>query len=250
MNKSMKNDTEYKLKLEENFLKHIGYEHVDHICNEIEESKEQIEDICVPESLDLWFENYLKQELKKEKKRKFNKRILQYGKRVAVFFLLFILANTFLIIYVDAYRLHIYNTVIDIQETFTKIDFVSSDKKNENVPEEWNGTNYPSYIPEGYTLSLSESNSGMEFLVFQNSQGDLLTFQIMFNKQLSLQVDSESGNVSSIIIDEEEAVLVEKNDYKMVCWQKNGVIYYVETNKLELSELIKIANNIEVINKK
>lgn len=247
MNESLNVDKEYKIKLEDNFLKHIGYEYVENLCNELEEQKEEWKDIRVPESLDNWFQIFLKQEIKRKRKSNRNKAVIRYLKKAAIVILFIVAVNYFLITTVEAYRIQFFKVVVSIQEKFTQIDYETNNHGNvPGVPENWSGFYYLSSLPMGYKLSEYEVHDTIAYIKYLDDRGNWILLH-QYLSQSSLQIDSENAVVTSIIVNGEEAILLEKEaNVKIISWVQDEKAFCLETNNTKLKEMIKIVENVKI----
>lgn len=244
MSKSLSNDHEYKMKLEDNFLKHIGYEHVENLCNELDLEKDQWEELETPENLNLWFQNFQKQEERRKRKDNRNLHLLRFMKRAAIFILLLIGVNYFLMANVEAYRIKVLNTMLHIQEKFTQIDYLDEDTISScDLPKEWSGLYYPAYIPDGYQLTESNFLELFAYLHYTNSKGDLILFE-QSQWDASYQIDSEEGEVSSIQVNDIEAILVKKVSSYSISWKQDEKVFYLNAGNMKLDQLVHIAESV------
>lgn len=245
MNRSMQGDMNYKAGLEDNFLKHIGYEYTELLCDELDKKKDEWESIEVPESLDQWFTDFLIQEKKRRKKENRRSNALKHAKRAAIFILLIVGVNYILVTNVDAYRLQWLNTIMRIQEKFTQIDIVD-EKHGEGaiIPEDWEGKYYPTYVPEGYELADQFFNGNSSVLIYTDSTDQNIVFN-QTNQKSAVRIDSESGKVSNIIINGElEAIVLEKGDVITISWIKEDIALQINSINIELKEMIRIAESM------
>jgi len=247
MNESLNADKEYKAQLEENFLKHIGYEHVENLCTELDSQKEYWKDIEVPESLDQWFNDFHKQEENRRSKRSKNASVIRFMKRAAVVILFIIGINYFLITTVEAYRIQFFKAVVSIQESFTQIDYESNNPGSvPDLSDAWIGMYYFSYLPKGYTLTENDMNKYMAELKYMDEDGNLIVLQQYFENS-SLIMNSEEGIVTNIIINNEKATLVEKgSNLKIVSWLQYDRAFYLLTYNTKLPEIVKMAESIKI----
>jgi hypothetical protein len=246
MSKGIHADKEYKTSLEENFLKHIGYEHIENICSEMEAMEGDWKDIDFPGELDQWFLDYKKSEDKRRKKQQRRNPVLRFARKAAIILLFIVGFNYILIANVEAYRLRFLNSFIFIRDKFTQID-IQKDKvvDESNIPKDWSGLYYLSYLPTGYYLDSANSTVSFQQIYYKNSEGNLLTFH-QFNAAISQQVDSEDGKVTNIVINEEEAILIEKEDKVIINWIQEEKAFYLEAGNIEIKEMIKMAENIKI----
>lgn len=246
MSKSITTDRDYKLKLEENFLAHIGYEHVEALCYELDLVKDQWKDLNIPESMEQWFRDFQKREKKRIKRSNRSANQLKFAKRAAIFILFILIANQFLMAKVDAYRVHVLNAIIEVRQEFTKINYIFDDSdRATDLSEEWNGLYYPSYVPKKYKLLNSDFNGTVGFMEYENDENNVIIFQ-QFRTGASMQLDTENAKVTKILINDEEAILIEKGDLIMATWVQEDIAFHLQADNMKLSEFVKTAESIEI----
>lgn len=245
MNTGLHIDSDYFSLLEDNFLKHIGHEHITELCAGLDLEREKWGNLEIPEALDLRIRDFIKLEQKRRKKKERSVRFLRYSKRAAVILLLFVAANYVLITSVEAYRIRILNAFVSIKDKFTQIDFVDSKEEiTEPIPETKTVYYYPAYIPAGFQLAKEHTLHKIVILNYQNSSGNSIIFQ-QLGLQSSIQVDSENGTVSRISINnDDEAVLIEKEDMVSVTWKQGEAAFFIQAQGVERSEILKMAESI------
>ncbi len=71
------------------FYKH-SQKYTDKICENTDALHEKYKDLEIPDTLDMWFDGYNKEQIKKERKRKLQKHIRLVSKRAAIFIIIMI----------------------------------------------------------------------------------------------------------------------------------------------------------------
>jgi hypothetical protein len=245
MSKRLSVDREYQSQLEDNFLRHIGYEYAELLCEELDTQQEQWQEIHVPESMDRLIHELAGKESKRKRRSSAAMRILR---RVAIFVLLFFGLNYFLIVNVEAYRIQVMKAIVKFQSSFLNIDYVSNDgMKSYPQPDAWVNLYYLSYLPEGYTMTESNNTTGnIAFIFYKNEEGDQIAFQQYFT-QTNMQIDTENAKVTNVSVNGEDAILVEKEDFKIMTWLTVDRAIYLETHNLPYHEVLKIADNMKLV---
>ncbi|HKL99476.1 MAG TPA: DUF4367 domain-containing protein [Mobilitalea sp.] len=249
MNNSIHTDREYQQELEDVFLRHIGYEYTQLICEEQVESEQEWKNIQIPEELDWWFGDFTRLEEKKRKSKARNLRLLKHLKRAAIFLLFLVGVNFILVSSVEAYRVKWLNTVSSIKEKFIQIDTIEeSTDSSDNIPKDWGGKYYLTYLPAGYKLLQTVVDDDFPILIYTNQNGNNIVFQ-QIQQGSSVRVDSENGKVTNVIInDNQEAFLIEKGSERTLNWLQGDMAFHLEAHKLELPEFIQMAESIVIKN--
>lgn len=243
MNQNSKSD-QYRVLQEEKFLSNLGYEYTELLCTQLDMQKEQWQDLQVPKSLDVWLLKFIK--MQKRKHSGLTKQIMKWA---AVFLLMVIAANALLITSVEAYRIGFMKAIINMRDGFMSIDY-QKDKQvdTEHMPEDWDNLFYLSYVPEGYSISDSGSNPIVAYIMYKNSEEDMIIFQ-QFYEGANMQLNTEGSQVRDIIINGEKAILIEHPEVTMLTWVQDDIALYLETRQLPSDEIIKMAESLVLTNK-
>ena len=133
------------------YYSYIGEYHLSNISDEIEINKNQIENIAVPESMNIWFTEYISKIKKKEQQKKIlgkGKRILA---RVAIILLFLVMSMTIVTLSVEALRVRVFNFLLTETEKYSSVRIVEEQLKANNTDpgEEYY---YPTNIPAGFDV--------------------------------------------------------------------------------------------------
>lgn len=127
-------------------------------------------------------------------------------------------------------------------------DINSYNKNSRGGKDFWADDVYFGYLPEGYELVYEKKMSSKTMINFEKG-GE---FYIIFDSSKSSfipRINTESGEVQDIVINNKDMVYSENDMYKVLSWNENN-----RTNVLSANEskevLIKIAENIKFIDEK
>lgn len=150
---------------------------------------------------------------------------------------------------VEAYRVKWLNTVSSIKEKFIQIDTIEeSTDSSDNIPKDWGGKYYLTYLPAGYKLLQTVADDDFPILIYTNQNGNNIVFQ-QIQQGSSVRVDSENGKATNVIInDNQEAFLIEKGSERTLNWLQGDMAFHLEAHKLELPEFIQMAESIVIKN--
>lgn len=110
-----------------------------------------------------------------------------------------------------------------------------------DVPAEWEGSFYPTYIPEGFALHDCVSMEAE----YRTAKNETLTFgEYAYGARVSL--DTENASVSTVQVNGAEATLVEKNDWVAVVWNANNRLFVVDMDG-NTEEVLKVAASVTMI---
>lgn len=110
-----------------------------------------------------------------------------------------------------------------------------------DVPAEWEGSFYPTYIPDGFVLYdcvfkianyITENNKTLTFT--ENSYGSSTSF------------DTENAIISTVEVNGIEATLIEKNGWVAVIWTAHNRFFSVDIDG-SVEEALTVANSVVMI---
>lgn len=245
MSKYNKEEKQRLEKINELFFYNIGYENINDTFYKTENLLEKYKDINIPKSLDEWFENYQNELRRKEKKEKRRKRIIKVSKQVAMIFIVISILSTFLTLSVEAFRVKLFNMIVETTEKFSTISHQEKEQLNiqEELQQEWIHYYYPTFLPEGYSLVSTREFNNTKYMTFENKSNiEIIFMQSELSSQA--QVDSENGKVTEVDVNGNEGVLIEKKEIKILSWNNNETGFSIQGN-IDKSIILEIANNIE-----
>ena len=175
--------------------------------------------------------------------RQFMRRTLpKAGKTVACVLLVFYVGLSFAIAAVPSVRVSVMNFIVNIEERYTSFGFEDTGEAIE-VPENWAGYYYPSYIPEGYVLSdILGGNIGR----YVGANGAVIEFSDMSSDTYG-HIDTENALVDFTEINGRSALLVEKGEWVTILWNIDNRVLMINSYSGTLEETIKIAESVRMI---
>lgn len=233
-------------KVLEGFYHLVGKNHVENIAEELDIISNNATTSTYPNTLNLWFDDYISQIGKVEKKRKFITKFQFLSKRVAILFIIVSLGVIVTTMSVEAFRIKFFNIVTEVTEKYTKVSVVVTGSKSE-VMNDWDSYFVPEFIPEGYTLTNSERFGDIKILFYTNITGQEIQFsQTPLNPEY--QVDTENAHVTDVTINDEKGILVDKDGLMTMIWTSDAHTFHI-IGEIDRAEIIKMAESIKYIKK-
>lgn len=144
---------------------------------------------------------------------------------------------------VEAIRVKVMELLIHIQEDHTELEFVENADKAFYVPAGWNGSYYPSYIPEGFTLS-ERSNLYCD-VTYVNAEGAKIYFSEYRQEDL-VNINSEDATLSYTTINAQNAFVIERENLVIIAWASEDRFFVVEA-EIPKEEALRIAESVRKI---
>jgi hypothetical protein len=232
----------------ESYYRYIGYHHANHTAESFDNLKSEAADIEYPQALDKWFEKYMDDCRKQERRIKRSSIIKKISKQIAVFLLIFGGTFTLMALSIDAVRIKSLNFIINVTERYSSIHLEDMLDKSDTSKELDNWTSYyiPAYIPENYKLMNTQIFGDIRVMYYQNPQGDELQFT-QSSTSNNLLVDTEDALTENIIINQASGIIIEKEGYVTLLWHDNNSSALYIIGKVDKAEVIKMAENIKIL---
>lgn len=235
-----------KEKIFEEFYKYIGVNHAENTARQVDNIIEKSKDIDFPEELDTWFDGYMNNTIKKDRKKKLKNKVNSIAKRVAIFLTVLALGWGVTTFSVEANRIRFFNIVTEITKEYTKINIEREPKedisKNTVLKKPYF---YPGYIPMGYNQSNIQNFDQLRLIHFENENRDIIEF-LQTELNPDFQVDTEDATTEEININGSKGFFVKKRDTKTLIWFTDSNTFYIIGN-LDEKEIITMAESLEFI---
>ena len=165
------------------------------------------------------FHQELNARFRRAKVQRFSRHVLlPLGKAAAALVLVLSLGISTVVASSDTLRAAVFDLVFTRQATHTGIQLVENTQKAFDVPAEWKGRYYPSYIPEGYeVVKVSSSFDATHHIAFINDDGDLLHFSEN-TANTNSNIDTEGSQVKTVFVRGYSGLLSQKNGESILAW--------------------------------
>lgn len=161
----------------------------------------------------------------------------------ACLILLLGIATPIAIANVEVIRARVMQLLIKVQKEYTELSLTEDPDASFDVPADWEGEYFPSYIPEGYVLE------GVYLPLNKVYYVDESGLRISFDEcdaDTYVSVDSEDAEISYSSVNGETAMIIKKY-WTTVTWS-NGYRYFIVSTQLSKEETMKIAESVLRIN--
>jgi len=240
---SNNNDYILRQKKREALLYSIGDEYASIVSDETDALLEEYSNIEVPESLDKWVSGLREKSELNERKEQLRRRVSKIGKRAAIIVVVFSLLTTAATLSVEAFRIKLFNMIIEVSEKFSFIHFGETNAVDlaDKLPADWDSC-YPTVLPDGYEFKSAFAGTDFKYIIFENRESKEIYFSQSDITHES-QLDTEDAEVAEIEINGMEGLTVVKGDYCIVYWHDNSKLFYLD-GYAGKSVLLKVAESI------
>ena len=167
------------------------------------------------------FQKKMKKLIRQERKSPFIKTFVNYSRKVAIIFLIFISIAFATTMSVEAYRVRFFGVVIEVWEEFTSIIF----KDKQNIDDGKLIPVNPTYIPDNFKIIEHEINSYEQFIYWQNDNGIEIMFEQAKITANSIITDTEGIDIEELLIGEQKIIYFTNKNVNQIYWNDSNYIY-------------------------
>lgn len=188
----------------------------------------------------------IERKLNKQLSKRFIRKTLPHTLQiVALSLLLFFIGLTTAVATVRPVRLRLMDFIAQIEEDYSAVSLVYSENEEANVPENWRGMYYPSYIPEEYTLVRVDdlfnivyyTADGGQVLEFSESADDVFkSAGISIKNCIDIDINGNAG------------IATVKDNQVTIVWSVEDT-YFTLCIYGDLDEAERIAESVHRLNK-
>lgn len=140
------------------------------------------------------------------------------GRVAAAVLLVLYLGLTTAVATVQSVRVSLMKLLYNVEEQYTEISFQVDEAASFDVPADWTGSYYMSYVPEGYTLlDMSKGVPQGQEVIYQNVNGNILIFSENAI-QVESNINTEGFQVRTIQVNGSTGLLATKPEETTLVW--------------------------------
>jgi hypothetical protein len=231
----------------DSFLAYVAKAAEDDMLDEFDQWEKEAADAKVPAKTEFIIlsmaDEFHKIQTREERKKIF-KRLIRIA---AVVVLAAATTLTALTVSVEAVRSKVFEFLFQENEEYMNVTPVETSGNSEKIksllPDDWENTYYPDYLPKGYEFKEAEDNGISHMIAFQNDNGDVLLFSQQPSDDTGMIVDNEGTEKGELTINENPAFWMSKNGETTLVWSR-GSTRFMAYGKMDLDELTQIAENM------
>lgn len=186
----------------------------------------------------------IRKNFRKGQTRKAKRTALKIANRIAVAILTCILLATVAFAVSEEVRVKVLNWVSETFEDHTEFQWGAQDTIEESAIPRFTAK----WLPDGFVLQTSEIDGHAVIEQYVGPDEKESYVMIMMTQFLGGEYnsDTEEANIASVKINGYDATIVEKDNTIQVIWTCENVIIQILSENINLSQIIKIAENIEI----
>lgn len=145
----------------------------------------------------------------------------------AAVLLVFFIGITTAVATVHAVRIRVLEFLINMEDQYAELSLIEKDDITLDVPNEWKGRVYLSYIPEGFKLSHVGKEGYKVF--YEDGKGHTITFT-EYNADFEVNMDVENSEIRHIDIKGETALMATKDGTSLITWANYDRFYLLRVD--------------------
>lgn len=198
----------------------------------------------MPQELDEQCRRMIRRDRAKKRGIRAARSFRKVAVKAAVAVLVFIGLMTTVVMSVDAFRIPVFNFIIEHFHEYSSITFTDSTQPQTQThnPAEL----FESIIPQDYTLVSQTITENLALIAYENN--DLDTIQLCITPaEGEVRLDTEDAIYSEVILYNYKAILLEENGYQ-VFWhdEKADVLYTVIATALTKEAILEICHTLDM----
>lgn len=145
-------------------------------------------------------------------------------------------------------RTQVMQLLLRIEEEYTQISLTHCDEASFDVPGDWMGSSYPSYIPAGMQLTSVIDGYDQFMAEYRNDGKDRKVAFYESNAESEINLDTEGAKmIETRLFGNTLAYVVEKGDAVSIFWSDGQELFLITAHGLGRDEIMMMAESVKRI---
>ena len=145
-------------------------------------------------------------------------------------------------------RVTIMRLLLNVEKQYTEVKLVEDETRSFDVPAEWHGECYPSYLPDGLDVANVVSSFDENIIDFRDIHtGNIALTFIESGSSAESNIDTENAQTSTRIINGYQCHIVKKDASISVFWTDGMRFYLLTCDGINEDEAISITEGVRRI---
>ncbi|QOX64769.1 DUF4367 domain-containing protein [Anoxybacterium hadale] len=184
-----------------------------------------------------------------EQKKALQKRFRSLARAAAVILLCLLTVCTVLTATVDAFRYRVFELLWINHGEYLELVPVESEpvspEERALFPADWQGSFYPSKLPQGFALNEVFEVSSIQYITFHDSKKHFINLSVSPAGKTKTGVNNENVKISEVEINGAKGQAWESEDTCLIIWMNYEHQFSLFSDVLTLSEMLEIAESIK-----
>ena len=175
----------------------------------------------------------------------FRETLPRIGQIAAIVIAVFTAAGSVAIATSHTLRVQVMQLLITIEEEYTELKLQEDSAASFDIPAEWGGENYPSFIPDGFTLGAVHSNPGYSSVSYSDTTGEgrKLYFSEL-GESAEANLDTEASTIKPIQVHGYHGTMAIKGTKISAYWDDGRHYFILITEGLDESAFLQVADGV------
>ncbi len=147
----------------------------------------------------------------------------------------------------DTFRVQVMRLLLEPTDEYVRLSLVEDEQASFDVPAEWTGRNYPSYIPEHLSLRGISALPGMPAAEYMDTATDKITLRFSELSGGVINIDNEGAVVNQVAINGHDAQLMKKDSIISLYWSDGQSYFLVTAIGMDEEMTMKIGKSVRRI---
>lgn len=184
-----------------------------------------------------------------DRKKVLKKRFQSLARAAAVILLCLLTVCTVLTATVDAFRYRIFDLLWINHGEYLELVPVESEpvspEERDLFPADWQGSFYPSKLPQGFALNEVFEVGSIKYITFSDKEEHFLNLSVSPAGKTKTGVNNENVKISEVEINGAKGQAWESEDTGLIIWLNYEHQFSLFSDVLTLSEMLEIAESIK-----
>ncbi len=145
-------------------------------------------------------------------------------------------------------RVHVMQLLYQIDDKYTSLQMEEDEAASFDVPVQWQGESFPSYLPPDLYITNIVSNWSENIIQYQSSTSPVVWLNFTeLGPTAVANIDTEDAHTEEITIQGRPGILSIKNQRISLCWADNTKYYMLVANGYPREQIISIADSVKRI---
>jgi hypothetical protein len=146
-------------------------------------------------------------------------------------------------------RVQVMKMLVNVEKEYTELSLVEDTDASFDVPAEWEGGYYPSYIPEGYAVDSVISVPDYSMVEYVNINSDKVGIDFSeCGEGAESNIDTENATIESITVGGNDGFLATKENHVSIYWDNGQEYFILQTTDIAREEAVSIAESVRSVN--
>lgn len=175
----------------------------------------------------------------------FRQTLPRIGQIAAIVVAVFAISGSVAIATSHTVRVQVMQLLVSIEEEYTELSLRENTAASFDIPAEWGGENYPSFIPDGFTFGAVHSNPGYSSVSYTDKTGEgrKLYFSEL-GESAEANLDTEASTIQPIQVHGNHGTMATKGTKISAYWDDGRHYFILITEGLDETAFLRVADGV------